>query len=136
MPASHKASKWAHIPPPPPGARFRGYLRYSERDRSTTDKHTLEMQRSVIQQYAEHFGWRCAGWDEEPATSGAAESAEQRPAFARHLAAAEAGEFEVSLVHMSDRWARDTEIALHSLKRLRRAGIYWATALPGLSTPK
>jgi hypothetical protein len=128
MPGSRKGSKWARIPVPPAGARFRGYMRYSERDRSTADKHTLEMQRREVDSLARSMGWICTGWDEEPAISGAAESIEQRPAFSRHLAAAEAGEFDVSLVHMSDRWARDTEIALHSLKRLRRAGVYWATA--------
>ena len=45
---NRKPSKWAIIPEPPPGARYRGYLRYSERDLYTTaaDKTTFQLQRA------------------------------------------------------------------------------------------
>src|SRR5690242_18581382 len=118
---THRHSKWATIPDPPPGARYRGYLRYSERDLRTApeDKSTFQLQRSEIDAFAKRHGWVCAGWDEEPAISGAAEDIALRPAFSKHLADATAGQFEVSLCFMSDRWARDTAIGLDSLKRLR-----------------
>lgn len=86
------------------------------------------MQRAEMERYAFARGWISSGWDEEPNLSGAIEDIEGRPVFSRHLRDAEAGLFEVSLVQMTDRWARDTEIAVGSLKRLRRAGVYWATA--------
>ncbi len=127
---TRRPSKWATIPEPPAGARYRGYLRYSERDLSTTsaDKSTFQLQRAEISAYAASRGWVCAGWDEEPAVSGAAEEIALRPAFQKHLADAAAGLFDVSLCFMTDRWARDTAIGLDSLKRLRRAGVYWATS--------
>jgi DNA invertase Pin-like site-specific DNA recombinase len=129
-PRPRRRSKWARIPEPPAGARYRGYLRYSERDLKTptAEKTTFLMQRAEIDAYAKARGWVCAGWDEEPAITGAAEEIALRPAFQRHLDAAAAGRFDISLCHMSDRWARDTAIGLDSLKRLRRAGVYWATA--------
>jgi DNA invertase Pin-like site-specific DNA recombinase len=109
--------------------RYRGYVRYSERDlKGASDKSTFMMQRAEIDGYAKVRGWVCVGWDEEPAVTGAAEEIALRPAFQKHLEDAAGGEFEVSLCFMSDRWARDTEIAVGSLKRLRRAGVYWATA--------
>lgn len=120
-----RGGKWGEIPAPGPGATYRGYLRYSGGDDPST---TFAMQRREIARYAAARGWVGVGWDEEPAVSGAVEEIAGRPAFARHLADAVAGRFAVSLAHMSDRWARDTEIALGSLKRLRRAGVYWATA--------
>ena len=127
---ARRQNKWATIAEPPAGARFRGYLRYSDRDLYTAaaDKTTFLMQRAQIEAYAKPRGWVCAGWDEEPATSGAAEEIALRPAFSKHLADAAAGQFEVSLCFMSDRFARDTAIHLDALKRLRRAGVYWATA--------
>ena len=126
--AHRRPSKWATIPEPGPGARFRGYLRYSERDLySVADKTTFQLQRDEMERYARARGWLCVGWDEEPAISGAAEDISLRPAFAKHLADAAAGLFDVSLCFMTDRWARDTAIGLDSLKRLRRAGVYWAT---------
>jgi hypothetical protein len=125
-----KPGKWAIIAEPGPGARYRGYLRYSERDLKTApqDKSTFTMQRAEIEAFARTRGWVCVGWDEEPAISGAAEEIALRPAFTKHLADAASGAFDVSLCFMTDRWARDTAIGLESLKRLRRAGVYWATA--------
>jgi DNA invertase Pin-like site-specific DNA recombinase len=125
-----RPSKWATIPEPSPGARYRGYLRYSEKDAKDRrdDQTTFLMQKAEIDAYAKARGWVWAGWDEEPAVTGAAEEIALRPAFQKHLDDAAAGRFEVSLCHVSDRWARDTEIAVGSLKRLRRAGVYWATA--------
>jgi hypothetical protein len=127
---ARRQSKWATIAEPPPGARFRGYLRYSDRDLYTAaaDKTTFQMQRAQIEAFAKPRGWVCAGWDEEPAISGAAEEISHRPALSKHLSDAAAKQFDVSLCFMSDRWARDTAIALDSLKRLRRAGVYWATS--------
>ena len=122
------AAKWRTIPRPGPGARFRGYLRFSDDKFERADAATFAMQRQTMEALASHYGWVNAGWDEEPGLTGASEAIEDRPAFAAHLAAAQRGEFEVSLVCDFDRWARDTEIALGSLKRLRRAGVYWATA--------
>lgn len=134
---THKLSKWATIPAPPPGARYRGYLRYSERDHHTAaaDKSTFQMQRGEIDAFAQKFGWMCAGWDEEPAVSGAAEEISQRPAFQKHLADAAAGLFDVSLCFMSDRWARDTAIGLDISNG---CGVLASTGLPpmaaGIST--
>lgn len=124
-----RLSKWSTIPIPPPGSRYRGYLRYSERDlHGASDKTTFELQRIEISRFAQAHGWVCSGWDEEPAISGAAEEIHLRPAFQKHLSDAASGQFDISLCFMTDRWARDTAIGLESLKRLRRAGIYWATS--------
>src|SRR5260221_6251633 len=127
---TRRPSKWATIPEPPAGARYRGYLRYSERDLSTTsaDKSTFQLQRAEISAYAASRGWVCAGWDEEPAVSAAADEIALRPAFQKHLADAACGLFDVSLCFMTDRWARDTAIGLDSLKRIRRAGVYHSGA--------
>src|SRR5258706_12872119 len=88
-----RPSKWATIPEPPAGARYRGYLRYSERDLSTTsaDKSTFQLQRAEISAYAASRGWVCAGWDEEPAVSGAADEIARRPAFQKQPADGAAG---------------------------------------------
>src|SRR5262249_1516711 len=114
---------WRKIGEPGPGAHCRGYVRLSYQASDS-----IEGQKQKIQHSADERGWIMDGFDIEPARSANYEDIESRPVFAEHLRAAERGEFRVSICHMNDRWARNIAVAYASLSRLRKAGVYWATA--------
>ncbi len=116
---------WRAIGEPGPGARVRGYVRYSHEEGRYGL--TEEGQKAEMARYAAARGWVLQGWDVEPARSAKYDEIERRPVFAQHLEAAVRGELDVSLCYMNDRWARNVGVAVVSLSRLRRAGIWWAT---------
>lgn len=116
---------WRRVSEPGPGAVARGYLRFS--NQAGHYGLTLEGQRQHLRAYCEARGWTLDGFDEEPAQSAKYEEIEKRPIFQRHLAAAQRGDFAVSLCYMADRWARNKITAFVSLSQLRRAGVWWAT---------
>lgn len=119
------ADQWRKVGEPGPGARVRGYIRFSHEE--GRHGHTVEQQQAEMRAYLEARGWALDGWDVEEATSAKYEELERRPVFRRHLERAERGDFHVSLCYMNDRWARNKIVAYVSLSRLRRTGVWWAT---------
>jgi DNA invertase Pin-like site-specific DNA recombinase len=85
-------------------------------------------QKRVISEFAAKKGWKILRWYEEPEQSAKYEEIEARPIFAQLFKDAEKGLFQIVLCYANNRWSRNTALTLVSLSRLRRAGIWWATA--------
>ncbi|MGH2482501.1 MAG: recombinase family protein, partial [Ktedonobacteraceae bacterium] len=102
-----------------------GYVRYSS---EMQDPATIATQKRVISEFAEKKGWRIVRWYEEPEQSAKYEEVEARPVFAQLFRDAEAKQFQVVLCYVNNRWSRNTALTLVSLSRLRKLGVWWATA--------
>jgi DNA invertase Pin-like site-specific DNA recombinase len=87
----------------------------------------IDTQRRVISEFAEKKGWQVLRWYEEPEQNAKCEELEARPAFAQLLQDAETRQFQVVLCSASTRWSR-TSLVWVSLLRLRKVGVWWATA--------
>lgn len=121
----HPNRVYQSVGEPEPGSLVVGYVRYSS---DMQDANTLITQKRKITEFTRKKGWEIARWYEEPAHSAKYEEAELRPVFAELLHDAEARKFQAVLCYSNNRWARNVALAATSLSRLRRAGVWWATA--------
>ena len=85
--------------------RVGAYVRVSHEEQ--VDNYSLPAQRRAIEGYCAARGWRVADWYTDAGISAHTEEIRRRPAFAWLLGDAEAGAFDVVLVHKGDR--RDLE---------------------------
>jgi site-specific DNA recombinase len=109
---------------PGAGATVVGYARYSM---ELQDPASIITQKRRIEEFARAKGWSISYWYEEPEQSAKYEEIERRPIFAQLLE--DAGtKFQVVLCYMNNRWARNAAVAYVSLGKLRRKGVWWATA--------
>lgn len=105
--------------------RVAAYLRVSTIEQA--DGYSLMAQRQAIEAYCRTRGWSDITWFEDAGKSGHADDVSRRPAFARLLQDAEAGNFGVVVVHKLDRWARSVVVALQTLKQLERHNVAWVS---------
>ena len=108
-----------------PGNRVGGYRRVS--DESQVDGHSLDAQLSEIQRWCDQKGYVLVEVFTDAGVSAYTDRIERRPEFARLLDAAEAGSFDIVVVHTLDRWARNSAVLAESLQRLGKAGVGFAS---------
>src|SRR5262245_34525776 len=101
--------------------RAAAYHRVSSEEQ--VDGHSLDAQRRATNLYADAHAWTIAHEYRDEGKSARTEDLTRRPAFAQMLADAEAGLFDVVIVHKLDRFARNVVVALTALERLGRLGV-------------
>lgn len=85
--------------------------------------YSLDAQERAGRLYVEAHGWAFVRVYSDEGRSARHEDIGRRPAFAEMLADAEAGRFDVLVVHKLDRFARNVLVTLETLQRLERAGV-------------
>lgn len=96
------------------------YVRVSSENQA--DNLSIPTQIRLINDYAERQGWPTPTLYEDRAVSAYTDDLAHRPAFARLVADAEAGNVDVLLVTDLDRLARNTSLALIVADRLTKVG--------------
>ena len=101
------------------GRRWAGYIRESTRGQA--DRYGPDLQRTEQERYAERYGLHPAGLEYLDLVSG--KDTLRRSDFARMVADAEAGRFDVLLCYDTNRFARNVADAWTYRDRLARAGV-------------
>lgn len=127
MAGRRRRAKDRTLTEPPAGSLVDIYARYSS---DMQDGVSLVTQVNRCRAVAEQRGWVVRQVWEEPAVSAKydLEDLSKRPQFAALIAAAERGEVQAILCWKSDRWARNITMSSATLRQLRAAGVWWATA--------
>jgi len=107
------------------GKRVAAYTRVS--DESQVDGHSLDAQLSEITRWCEAKGYELVAVFTDAGVSAYTDKIEKRPDFARLLDEADAGRFDIAVVHTLDRWARNSAVLAQSLVRLGNAGVGFAS---------
>lgn len=96
--------------------------RVSTGEQAAADRHSLPAQLAEMRARCEREGWEIVR-EFESAESAFTGEWDRRPDMAAVLKAAEAGEFDVLVIHESSRWARDEMFAQDALNKFMRAGV-------------
>lgn len=96
--------------------------RVSTGEQAAADRHSLPAQLAEMRARCEREGWEIVR-EYELAESAFTGDWLKRPGMAAVMRAAEAGEFEVLMVHELSRWARDEAFGHEALNRLMKAGV-------------
>jgi site-specific DNA recombinase len=95
------------------------YIRVST-DEQANEGHSLDAQRTVIAEFGRSRGWTLGS---EYLDAGLSGKDGDRPALQRLLEDADAGRFELVIVHAIDRFYRNLQGLLSALDRLNQAGV-------------
>lgn len=101
--------------------RVAGFIRVSTQEQALG--HSPDTQRRVIRDYCRALDWGEPDWFEDIGVSAWTDEVEDRPAFARMLAACHAGAYDRVVVYKLDRWARDLLVSVRELRALEAAGV-------------
>lgn len=93
------------------------YVRVSSEEQ--VEGYSLDAQDRAGRLYCEVHGWTIERVYRDEGKSARTEDITKRPAFAQMIADAEAGFFDVVIVHKLDRFARNLLVALETLQRLK-----------------
>ncbi len=104
-----------------PAKRVGMYYRVSGKEQ--LQGYSLDAQVRAIEAWCEQQGWKVVARYPEPARSARTDAVTKRPAFQDLLADAEAGRFDVVVVHKLDRFARNLRVLLESVERLEQANV-------------
>src|SRR6185295_9886289 len=85
--------------------------------------YSLDAQRRAGSEFAAARGYQLVGEYADEGLSAHTDDIAKRPDFGRMLADAEAGKFDILVVHKMDRFARRLRLALECLERLGRARV-------------
>jgi site-specific DNA recombinase len=87
--------------------------------------------------YADAHGWDLIGTYRDEGNSAWNDDIAKRPDFARMVADAEAGLFDIVIVHKLDRFARNLRVTLDTRQRLQSAGVSFVSISENMdfSTP-
>ena len=96
-------------------------------DESQVDGHSLDAQLSEITRWCHLKGYELVAVFTDAGVSAYTDKISKRPDFARLLDEADAGAFDVVVVHTLDRWARNSAVLAQSLARLGKAGVGFAS---------
>ena len=105
----------------PASLRAAPYRRVSSDEQ--IEGYSLDAQTRAVRQYCESHGWAIVHEYSDEGKSARTDDLAKRPAFGQMLADAEAGLFDVIVVHKLDRFARNLRVTLETLERLDRAGV-------------
>src|SRR4051794_743417 len=97
------------------------YVRVSTEEQ--VQGYSLDAQDRAIHAYCAAHELRIITRYRDEGVSARGEDISKRPAFARMMADAKIGHFDVLLVHKIDRFARSMLVALQSLQQLEQAGV-------------
>ncbi|MDP9364143.1 MAG: recombinase family protein [Chloroflexota bacterium] len=97
------------------------YVRVSSEEQ--VEGYSLDAQERAARHYAAAHEWDIVKTYPEEGKSAWTDDLAKRPQFGAMLADAEAGQFDVIIVHKIDRFARNVTVALGTLQRLHDAGI-------------
>lgn len=107
--------------PEGPGTRVALYVRVSTDEQ--VDGYSLAAQERAVEALCTARGWDVIARYRDEGRSARTEELARRPAFAQMLVDADAGRFDVIVVHKLDRFARNIRVTLDTLARLERAGV-------------
>jgi DNA invertase Pin-like site-specific DNA recombinase len=107
-----------------------GYLRVSSREQ--IEGFSLDAQERAIRAYCASKGWDEPVFYSDQGVSGFSDITAKRPAFSAMLDAAEAGRYDVVVVHKLDRFARSITTTLRELHRLERNKIAFGSVSEGI----
>lgn len=102
--------------------------RVSTEGQADADRHSLPAQLSAMRARCEREGWSIVREYIAPGESAYTDDLERRPVLAEAVRGAEAGEFDLLLVHESSRFARKVKLHHEIEARLARAGVQWLEA--------
>ncbi len=108
--------------------RIAGYCRVSTDDQAESG-HSLDAQRRAIEEFCARKGWDLVEIYTDAGISG---SLDARPALQRLLADAEAGRFEVVVVHAIDRFYRSLAGLLRAIERLGQHNVSFVSLTENL----
>jgi DNA invertase Pin-like site-specific DNA recombinase len=97
--------------------------RVSTDEQAEGDRLSLPAQLRVMRERCEREGWDVVAEFTAPGESAYTDNLEKRPTLLKAIRAAEAGSFDVLMVHESSRLARNAFLALEVRRRLERAGV-------------
>ncbi|MDP9358464.1 MAG: recombinase family protein [Chloroflexota bacterium] len=111
------------------------YYRVSGKEQ--LDGYSLDAQIRAIETHCRTQGWEIVARYPEPAKSARTDNEAKRPAFQHMLDDAEAGRFDVVVVHKLDRFARNRRVAFDAFHRLGKAGVGFVSIAENMdySTP-
>ena len=92
------------------------YIRVS--DLSQVDGYSLDAQERFNREFCELRGWALKVIFREEGVSARSDAVSKRPALQQLLCDAEAGKFDIVVVHTLDRWARNLKVMLETLSFL------------------
>lgn len=99
------------------------FARVSSDEQAEADRVSLPAQLRAMRERCQREGWEIVRVFEAAGESAYTEQLAKRPTLLAAVEAAEAGEFDVLMVHESSRFARSALLALQVRSRLERAGV-------------
>ena len=103
------------------GKRAALYVRVSTEEQ--VEGYSLEAQDRAGRLYCDAHGWEIIDVYRDEGRSARTDDLARRPAFQQLLADAEAGHFDVIVVHKLDRFSRNLRVTLETLERLQTWGV-------------
>jgi site-specific DNA recombinase len=97
------------------------YVRVSSEEQ--VEGYSLPAQRRAIEDYCQSHGYVIVQRYADEGKSGRSDDLAKRPAFKQMLNDADAGRFDVLVVHKLDRFSRNLRVTLDTLERLERASV-------------
>lgn len=107
-----------------------GYIRVS--DEKQVDGHSLDAQRVEIARWCERQGYELVRIYADEGFTAHTDRIERRPQLLALLQDAESKDFDLVVVHMLDRWARNVGVQRQALQRLGEAGVGFASVVEGV----
>src|SRR5215210_487529 len=103
------------------GMRVAIYVRVLTEEQ--VEGYSLSAQERATEAFCEAKGWEITARYRDEGKSARTEVLAKRPEFVRMLSDADAGRFDVIVVHKLDRFARNIRVTLDTLARLEQANV-------------
>tara|TARA_B100000809_G_scaffold158629_1_gene155967 strand:+ start:942 stop:1256 length:315 start_codon:yes stop_codon:yes gene_type:complete len=97
------------------------YLRVSSA--SQVDGYSLDAQERAFLESCRSHGWQSVQVYREEGRSAHSDSVNKRPEMRQLLKDAARGDFDLVVVHTLDRWARNLDVLLRTIKHLKEQGV-------------